>query len=447
MYLPDPVLLCIHMLEDAGFTAYAVGGCVRDALLGLPPHDYDLCTCASPSEICKVFSGYGLIRNGEKHGTIGVIMKKQVYEITTFRTEGDYKDSRHPGWVRFVPTVEEDLSRRDFTVNAMAYNPSRGYIDPWGGQQDLKNHVLRAVGDPTVRFKEDALRILRGVRFAVRYGLTPDLETGNAMQAQAALMKNLASERIFDELCKLLPLVSAQDLLHFAPILTAVIPELQPCMGFEQHCPYHRYDVYTHIAYVVEATPRALPLRWAALLHDIGKPATFTQDETGRGHFIGHAKVSGQIADGVLRRLKAPTKLREQAVFLIDHHMLSWAPDKRLLRRRLGKYGAENVSNLLILQRADFCSKGTQVSTEGTELPRIQALLQQVLAEDACLCIKDLAVNGRDLMNIGFPACPGLGKCLNWLLRQVQDELLPNTREALLSAAAQNRDMFLSSSC
>ncbi len=447
MYLPEAAARCIRMLEDAGFSAYAVGGCVRDALLGIDPHDYDLCTSATPPEICRVFSGCRLIHNGEKHGTIGVVMDDSVYEITTFRTEGDYRDSRHPGWVKFVPTVEEDLARRDFTVNAMAYSPTRGYIDPWGGREDLQRRTLRAVGTPSLRFGEDALRILRGVRFAVRYHLTPEAETRKAMETQAPLMAHLAAERVFEELCKLLPLVTAEDLLRFAPILTEALPELKPCVGFLQYCPYHRYDVYTHIAHVVEAVPGELPLRWAALLHDIGKPATFTRDETGRGHFIGHASVGGEIADSLLRRLKAPTKLRQQVVFLTEHHMVPWEADKRLLRRRLGKYGPENVQMLLTLQAADFSGKGTGTPLDSSGLPQVQALLEQVLEEEACFSIRDLAVDGRDLMAIGYPACPGLGKCLSFLLTQVQEELLPNTREELLSQAEQNKERFLSDGC
>ena len=214
MYLPDFVKACIDSLESAGFSAYAVGGCVRDSLLGLTPHDYDLCTEATPEQICRVFDGQRLVLAGIQHGTVTVITDGGPIEITTFRLEGDYRDNRHPGWVRFVSQVEADLSRRDFTVNAMAYSPYRGFTDPFGGQSDLKNRCLRAVGDPISRFQEDALRILRGVRFAVRYALTPDKDTEAAMYTQAPRMDHLARERIFDELCKLLPLVSAEDLLR-----------------------------------------------------------------------------------------------------------------------------------------------------------------------------------------------------------------------------------------
>ena len=278
MMLPQAVQYCIQSLEAAGFQAFAVGGCVRDSLLGLVPADYDLCTNAKPHDICRIFSAHQCLHHGEKHGTIGVVIDNEVYEITTFRTEGGYADARHPGWVAFVASVEEDLARRDFTVNAMAYNPKAGYIDPFGGQADLKNNILRAVGDPEVRFREDALRILRGARFSARFHLAPEAATMAAMKQLAPLMENLARERVFEELCKLLLAARVDDLCVFAPLLTQVIPELSPSVDFQQHSPHHSYDVFTHTAHVVEAVPKELPLRWAALLHDIGKPASFSLD-------------------------------------------------------------------------------------------------------------------------------------------------------------------------
>ncbi len=433
MYLPPDAAYCIEKLEQAGFPAYAVGGCVRDALLGLTPQDYDICTAATPQETARIFAGHSLVRSGEKHGTIGVVLSHSVYEITTFRTEGGYEDSRHPDWVRFVPNVEEDLARRDFTVNAMAYSPTRGFADPFGGREDLKNKVLRAVGDPETRFSEDSLRILRGVRFSVRYALQVEAKTKDAMFRLAPLMDKLARERVFTELCGILPQIGADELLEFAPILTQVIPELAPSVGFDQHSPYHRYDVFTHTAHVVEAAMPSLPLRWAALLHDIGKPTTFTLDETGRGHFLGHAKQSAAMADAVLRRLKAPNALREQVVLLVESHMTPLEPDKKLLRRRLSRFGKETLDLLLLLQEADMGSKGTGKGVDSSLFAEIRCLLSEIEAENACLSLKDLAVNGRDLMTLGYTG-PAIGKALEWLLNQVIDEQLPNEKEALLGA-------------
>ena len=432
MFLPEYIHTCIRMLEEAGFAAYAVGGCVRDALLGLTPHDYDLCTNARPDEIRRVFASFRLVLSGEKHGTVTVMVEKEPVEITTFRTEGDYADSRHPQWVEFVPEIEKDLARRDFTVNAMAYSPTRGFADPFGGRQDLKDRVLRAVGDPTARFTEDALRILRGVRFAVRFGLTVEEATLEAMKIQAFRMEHLSRERVFDELCKLLPLVSADDLLRYRQIITQVIPELQPLWGFDQKNRHHIYDIYTHTAHVVEAVPRELTLRWAALLHDIGKPASFTLDTQGEGHFYGHAAISAELADGVLRRLKAPTALRERVVLLIEKHMVWLEVTKPTIRRWVSRLGMEAMQQLMCLQEADTGSKGTEDPAENPYFSGIQGLLYALRQEDACLQVKDLAVNGHDLIALGLSG-KAIGQMLNRLLELVMDETIENEKAALLA--------------
>lgn len=434
MRIPEYVAQCLEALEDAGFAAYVVGGCVRDACLGLAPHDFDLCTSALPEQTQAVFAGNRLVLAGKKHGTVGVITDFGVVEITTFRTEGAYRDNRHPDWVEFVPEVEQDLARRDFTVNAMAWSPKRGFADPFGGREDLKAKVLRAVGDPEKRFQEDSLRILRGVRFAVRYGLTPEPGTWQAMVSQAYLMDNLARERVFDELCRLLPLVTAEDMRRFALILVQVIPELAPMVGFDQHSPHHAYDLYTHVSHVVAGVPADLPLRWAALLHDIGKVPTFTRDATGRGHFYGHAQKGADMADKVLRRLKAPSALREQVVLLIEKHMTRLEPEKKTLRRQLGRLGWETLNRLLALQEADMGSKGTGDPEEMSVFPQIRELLREIREENACLTVKDLAVNGHDLMALGF-AGRAVGNCLTILLEQVLEERLPNEKQALLEYA------------
>lgn len=438
MFLPENIQNCIDLLENAGFAAYAVGGCVRDACLGLTPHDYDLCTSALPEQTEAVFSAYRLVLAGEKHGTVTVITEDGPVEITTFRTEGGYRDNRHPDWVEFLPEIEGDLARRDFTVNAMAYSPKRGFADPFGGRGDLENHILRAVGDPASRFQEDSLRILRGVRFAARFDLTPEENTLNAMFSQRHLMEHLARERVFEELCKLLLAAKAEDITRFAPLLAAVIPELAPMIGFDQHSPHHAYDLITHTAHVVEGVPPTLPLRWAALLHDTGKVTTFTRDATGRGHFYGHAKESAAIAGGILLRLKAPTALREEVVTLIGRHMTRLQPERKWLRRQVSKFGFSMVESQLALQEADMGSKGTGEDDGSAVFSEVRELLAELKAEDACLGLKDLAVNGNDLMALGFHG-KELGTCLDALLEQVVDERLPNEKEALLDWAAENQ--------
>ena len=434
MMIPEYVRLCLERLENAGFQAYIVGGCVRDSLLGLQPQDYDMTTSALPEQTEALFRDHDLVLAGKKHGTVGVVTGGGVVEITTFRTEGGYADNRHPEWVKFVPSIVEDLARRDFTVNAMAWSPIRGLADPFGGRADLEAKILRAVGDPEARFREDSLRILRGIRFAAKYRLNVEERTARAMTDLRHLQENLARERVFYELCKLLLSADRDDLLRFAPILAAVIPELEPMIGFDQRSPHHAYDLFTHTAAVTAAVPAELPLRWAGLLHDTGKIATFTQDSTGRGHFYGHAKVSAQIADRVLLRLKAPTRLREDVTELIGLHMTKIEPEKKVVRRWLSRLGPQTIEQLLTLQQADMGSKGTGKPGEMDQFSQLRDLISEIKAENAFLSLKDLAINGHDLMALGY-AGKEIGAELNRLLEQVLDEQLPNCREELLEAA------------
>lgn len=435
MKLPGLIRELIGALEQAGFEAWAVGGCVRDAALGIEPHDYDLCTSAAPEETEQVFAADELVLTGKKHGTVTVIREHTPIEITTYRTEGGYGDRRHPGWVKFVPDIEEDLSRRDFTVNAMAFHPLRGYKDPFGGLADLERRVLRTVGDPAQRFREDALRILRGVRFAVRFGLTPEEETLHAMLSLAPLMDELARERVFAELCGILPGISAAQLLLFAPILARAIPQLAPAVGMDQRNPHHDYDLFTHISHVVAGVPGDITLRLAALLHDIGKPAVFTLDETGRGHFYGHAQVGAEMADEILRTLHAPTRLRERVVFLVKQHMTILQPDRKSLRRHLSRWGEEATRQLLALQRADSCGKSGECAAERAYFARVEQALEETVAENACLSLRDLAISGKDLLEAGFPAGKAMGALLNRLLEEVLAETCENTPDALLARA------------
>ena len=438
--LPKGALFCIQSLEQAGFEAYVVGGCVRDHLMGRTPQDYDLCTSATPEEICRIFEGNRLIRNGEKHGTIGVVLAGEVYEITTFRAEGEYSDNRHPDSVTFVKDLESDLKRRDFTINAMAYSPTRGLVDPFGGRQDLKQRILRTVGDPEARFREDALRILRGVRFAARFRLTPEPETLRAMNRLAMLTDGLARERVLDELCKFLPVATAEHLLAYQTVLVRVIPELGACVNFAQYSTHHSYDVYTHTAHVVELVPQDLTMRWAALLHDVAKPEVFSLDENGQGHFRGHAQASAQMADAILLRLKAPNALRERVTFLAEHHMTMLEPNKPCLLRWVGRYG-EAVQQLLVLQEADFAGKGTDETTD--HFNQLRSLLENLHEEEACLTAKDLKVNGRDILALGMEPGPLVGECMRYLLTRVQEGQTENTRQALLEEA----QLYLHSIC
>lgn len=434
MVLPEQIEACVRALEDAGFAAYLVGGCVRDSLMGITPHDYDVCTAALPEQTSAVFRHIPQDFTGIKHGTVKLLTPGEEIEITTFRREGDYRDNRHPDWVAFVPDIREDLARRDFTVNAIAWSPTRDFADPFGGIEDLKAGVLRCVGEPETRFREDALRILRGMRFAARFGFSVEEETLSAMIALAPLTDSLARERVYEELSGFLLKAGAEDLLRFAPILSQAIPELAPTVGFRQHSPHHAYDVFTHTAYVTAAVPADLALRWAALLHDIGKVPCFTRDETGRGHFKGHAQAGARMADTVLQRLRAPAGVREEAVWLIEHHMSVLQPEETMLRRWLSRYGREKLERMFCLQEADMRGKGTSEHEHSSRYPRLRALLEQLDAREGRITLKSLAVKGGDLMELGLRGRQ-IGDCLNDLLEQVLSGTLPNEKAALLQAA------------
>ena len=437
MFIPAYVQKLMDRLEDAGFQAWAVGGCVRDDALGITPHDYDLCTSALPEQTKELFSDHALVLAGLKHGTVGVITEADVVEITTFRTEGDYSDNRHPGWVRFVPTIEEDLSRRDFTVNAMAYSPLRGYADPFGGLADLKRRRLRAVGDPAIRFREDSLRILRGARFAARFGLAIDPATMDAMISERHLMDGLARERVFSELTKFFTLASADLILEMEPVLTQVIPELAPCVGFDQKNPNHAYDVFGHIAHVTGRLPQTAVLRFAGILHDIGKPHCMTMDQSGRGRFHGHAAISAEMADAILRRLKASNSFREDVVWLVKHHMDLFSPEPKQVRRMLSRHGTDRIRLLCELQRADMGGKGVGRPPRLQEVSDFLRMAEELVKKEGALTLKSLAVKGNDLIALGYPQTPELGSALNRLLELVLAGEVPNEKEPLLALAKQ----------
>ena len=434
MYIPNTVLELMERLEEAGFECRCVGGCVRDWLLGTQPHDYDCCTSATPEEMQQIFADRQLVLAGLKHGTVSVVTADGLVEITTFRTEGGYADSRHPDWVRFVRDLKEDLARRDFTVNAMAYSPRRGLADPFGGQADLKNGILRAVGDARLRFREDALRILRGLRFAARFGFQIEENTRRAMDAEIAGLDSLARERVMTELEGFLKAAKAADLQNAANILCRCIPELAPTVGFDQKNPNHVHDVFGHIAQVVENVPPTAQLRLAALLHDIGKPDVFTLDEAGVGHFYGHASVSADMADGILHRLKASNALREEVVWIVKHHMDHYAAEEKTARRLLSRHGLERMERLLDFQTADLGGKGTDAPDASLrELEALRQMLRSLAEKEGSLTLKTLAVKGADLMALGFTPGPALGQTLNGLLEKVLTGELPNDRDALLA--------------
>lgn len=434
--LPTPVFTAMQTLEQAGFACYAVGGCVRDIRRGTTPHDWDLTTNARPAQMQQCFAGFHVIETGLQHGTLTVIIEGMPLEITTYRIDGDYSDHRRPDTVSFTDSVTDDLARRDFTVNAMAYHPQRGLVDPFGGMQDLQRRRIACVGIPSARFDEDGLRILRALRFASVLGFTIDPATNAAIRAQKQLLCHISAERIFAELTKLLCGDTAESvLLAYPDVLCTVLPELQPMVGFDQQNPYHAYDVYTHTCKVIAAVPPVPALRWAALLHDCGKPHTFTKDERG-GHFYGHADVSVTLAGKILRRLKSDRKTLDAVLTLITHHDTVFSGNLRQLKRMANAIGIDLTEALLLLHKGDVSAQAEHLRRQRVaDADALLAMLHDLREQNACLTLRDLQINGKDLIAMGMPGGKALGACLNALMQEVLEERLPNERSVLLRAA------------
>ena len=435
--IPEYVNSILLRLRQAGHRAYAVGGCVRDALRGVTPHDWDVCTSARPEETERVFADLPRIDTGKKHGTIAVIPDHKTVEITTFRTDGDYPDNRHPRAVTFLKDLEGDLSRRDFTINAMAFDEDERPIDLFGGREDLKNGIVRTVGDPAARFLEDGLRILRGLRFASRLDFAVEPATARAMIEGRELLNNISAERIFTELKGILTGPAAGRILRdYAPVVFTVLPELAPLEGFEQHSPYHDSDVWEHTLRAFEASPAAPVFRLALLFHDCGKPDCFTRDETGRGHFYGHPKKSRELAEQALRRLKCDAVTMDRVLYLVEKHD-TWLPEtERNMRRFLLHEDVDGIRDLLIVERCDALAHapaGRDPALKNVE--KWAQLLEAVLAEKPCLSLKTLAISGDDLLSLGMASGPQMGRLLNSILEQVADSDLPNDRAVLLAYA------------
>lgn len=429
--LPAQVDAALTRLEAAGFEAYVVGGCVRDNLMGRVPKDYDITTSALPEQTASVFAGAQIIETGMKHGTVTVLLDGEPLEITTFRIDGTYSDSRHPDAVIFTPSLTEDLARRDLTINAMAYSPRAGLADPFGGRADLTAQIIRCVGAPERRFREDALRILRALRFASVLGFRVEPETADALQAEAPLLKNVSVERVFSELKQLLCGKNVRRvLLDYVDVLGTVLPELLPLRGFDQRNPHHCYDILEHTAAAAEAIPPIPALRLAALLHDVGKPRCFCTDADGVGHFYGHPKAGAQIAETVLDRLRSDKATRERVTALVLHHDLLIEDNEKSVGRALRRLGPPLFNDLLSLKRADNFGQAPEFRWRQTYYDRLAGIADDILAANACLSLKDLAVKGSDL---GLPPGPEVGKTLNFLLDAVIDGQVPNTREALLA--------------
>lgn len=437
---PESVVRAIGRLNAAGYEAWAVGGCVRDSLLGKEPHDWDMTTSALPEETMAVFSGCNVIGTGLKHGTVTVIIDGEPLEITTYRVDGDYSDGRRPDSVSFTRSLKEDMARRDFTVNAMAAHPEKGIADCFGGQEDLKKGIIRCVGEPERRFSEDALRILRALRFSAVLGFPIEQKTAEALVSLRENLRHVAMERILSELRRLLCGKDAGRILReFPQVFWVFMPELEPMYGFDQRNPYHIHDVWEHTVRAVENTPPEEAVRFAALLHDIGKPSCFSLDEKGTGHFYGHPAKSAELAGGILRRLRMDNETRDRILKLVEHHDLELHPTPAAVRRWMGRLGERGFFDLLAVKRADNLAQSDAFRGRLETLDEIAALAGGILAEEQCFSLKQLAVGGRDLIGLGVRPGPELGDILDRLLEKVVEGDCPNEKEALLRLAEELR--------
>lgn len=470
--IPKEVRYLFHCFEHAGFQLFLVGGCVRNIVAGKPVNDWDLCTNASPEQMIKliddlsttqdnieriyrpIYSLYGeefkkvelkTIPTGIKHGTVTVVVDSTPFEITTYRCDGEYSDGRHPDSVSFTNNLIEDLKRRDFTMNAIAYNPSVGFVDPFNGVKDIRHHLVRCVGKPADRFQEDGLRILRAVRFAAQMDFSVDAKTTFAIHNYKYLLKEISAERIQSELCKILSSKACGNatLEDFSDVICVFIPEIKPMIGFNQNNPWHSYDVWEHTLACMDTLKGFasddlvdINTRLSILFHDIGKPLCYSEDSNGVGHFYGHANVSAEITDQVLRRLRFSNEIVESVVELVKNHDIQFEPTIPAARRALNRMGDIQLFRLIQLRLCDIFGQNKDFITErANKVNLFRNCVHTVLDEESCFKLSDLAVNGNDLMEIGIPEGKDIGLILSHLLNVVIDGEVENNKDELIQMA------------
>lgn len=435
--MPASVKAVIESLQAGGFEAYAVGGCVRDSILGREPDDWDITTSATPWQVKELFQR--TVDTGLQHGTVTVLIGGGAHEVTTYRIDGDYEDGRHPKEVTFTASLEEDLKRRDFTVNAMAYNEQEGLVDPFGGMEDLQRKCIRCVGAAAERFAEDALRILRALRFSAQLGFGIERETYEAVCRMAPSLSRISAERIAVELTKLLLSDRPEyvEELYRTGITSVILPEFDEMMHTEQNSPYHCYTVGRHTSESLKFVPADRILRFTMLLHDVGKPACRTADRDGTDHFKGHAAVGAEMARRILRRLKLDNRTVGQVTTLIQWHDCRMKPEMAAIRRILSRIGPELFGLLLQVQYADTMAKSTYGQQE--ELERIRQAArcyEAVLERGQCISLRELRLTGSDLMELGMRPGPQIGRLLQEALELVLEEPEKNDAGILRDWAA-----------
>lgn len=433
--IPDGAEKIIKALNSAGEEAYVVGGCVRDAVLGQEPHDWDICTSAVPEKVISLFGK--VIPTGLKHGTVTILVDGQGYEVTTYRIDGPYSDGRHPDTISFTAELQQDLSRRDFTMNAIAYSPNTGLIAPHGGMEDIRAGTIKCVGVPDERFAEDPLRVMRAVRFAATLGFRVEPETWAAARRHIPSLSLVSRERVRDELLKLIVGRDVHRVLtNYKDVIAAIIPELRPCFGFQQNNPYHIYDVWEHTVEAVGLVPADPILRMTMLLHDIGKPLCYQTDENGVGHFHGHGKISAGIARDVLSRLRFDNESRDTIVQLVEQHDRFIEMSSRSVRRLLNQVGPEQFDRLMEIRLADIGAQNPEMSQQRYQkVWSLRTVKSRILKQQECFGMKDLAVNGRDMIALGCKPGPMVGNVLGLLLEEVMDDPSKNNRSELLASA------------
>lgn len=436
IFIPENVKIVINCLEQNGYEAFLVGGCVRDAVLGKAPKDYDIATSAVPEEVKACLGGYyNVIETGVKHGTVTVVSGDDYIEVTTFRIDGEYSDRRRPDSVKFSGNLADDLARRDFTINAMAYNPKTGIIDNFGGQKDLFRQKIRCIGEPAVRFSEDALRIMRALRFASELNFEIDVVTAAAIHSMKGLLTQISVERLSKELELLITgMAPAEVLVSFSDVICTVMPEIRPCIGFEQHSRYHVYDVWKHTAVALEHACNDREVRLALLLHDIAKPKCFRMDEEGNGHFPGHEQEGAKMAEDILRRMRFSNDTISSVSELVKYHYVTPVDDDSVVKRLLATVGTHDFFKLTEVMKGDsrakqgFCFERVQI------LENMEKRAERIIAAKECISIPQLEVNGTDIASLGAEGRQ-IGDILNNLLSLVIEGRISNIRAELIKAA------------
>lgn len=435
IYIPENVKRILNKLESAGYEAYIVGGCVRDSILGKNPRDYDVTTSALPDEVKACLDGFNVIETGLKHGTVTVVSGDDYVEVTTFRIDGEYVDHRRPESVEYANNLADDLARRDFTINAMAYNAKIGIVDNYGGQKDLFRQVIRSVGNPCMRFDEDALRIIRALRFASELGFEIDGATANAIHEMKNLLLDISAERVSKEFDLLLMGSSpANILMEFSDVFCTIFPEVSACVGFDQHSRYHIYDVWKHSAVAVENSVPDREVRLALFFHDIAKPKCCVFDDEGNGHFPGHEQESAEMAEKIMRRMKYSSDTIKCVTQLIKFHYVTPIDDEKVVKKMLAAIGPQYFFKLIELMKSDSRAKQSICFERVQILEAMGVKAERILADKECISISQLDIKGTDIAALGAQGSR-IGEILDELLSMQIDGKVRNEKTQLMAAA------------